>query len=100
MKLLLTIVILSCVGCADVEPFARLSAAHQLNQHSDYLRSTERSYECSKNLQGIVELGVETKGHWEFSVEHQSWIFCGAPFNNDAETYTNKIKVSKKFGGQ
>ena len=98
MRLLLALLL--CSGCANVEPFARIGVATQFNQHSDYLRSTERSYECSKNIQGIIEVGVETKSHWEWSIEHQSWIFCGAPFNSDPETYTGKLKVSKKFGGQ
>ncbi len=84
-------------SCAHVKPYAEVGIAYQFDKYSDYISQTERSWNCN-NPQLDVEVGIETRSHWQLGVHHTSWVNCGS-FNNKPETYSNDIRINKKFWG-
>ena len=87
-------------GCAGWKPYAEIGVGYQLNGETDYWLQQERSWQCSKDPEFLGELGIESSSSWKVAVEHESWVRCGGPFNSDPEVDSNRIKISKKFGGQ
>jgi hypothetical protein len=86
-------------GCAST-PYAELSLGYQLDSGTDYWFQTDRSWQCSKNVQFNGEIGVEFKHDWKIGLHHQSWLLCGGPFNSRPEADQNDIRITKKFGGK
>lgn len=97
-KILIISVLLS--GCSTWKPYAELGLGYQLESSTDYWLQTERSWQCDEQPEFIGELGLESKNKWTIALEHESWLLCGGPFGKGRpEVDSNRLKISKKFGG-
>ena len=93
-------ILLLLVGCAGAKPYAEIGIGYQLDKHTDYWLQTDRSWQCSDQPEFIGELGLETPKNWAIALEHESWVRCGGPFGDGKpEIDSNRIKITKKFGG-
>jgi len=99
MRLGLVLICFLLLGCETTEPYLELGVGYQIDSNTDWLLRTNRDYQC-RNPQFHGEVGLETEDGWTLGYYHQSWLFCGGPFNNRAETYMDAIRITKKFGGQ
>lgn len=86
-------------GCSTMVPYAAFSLGYQIDAHTDYWLRTERTWQCDRNVQFNGELGVELPHNITIGYHHQSWLFCGGPFNSKPEVYQDDIRITKKFGG-
>jgi hypothetical protein len=100
VRRLFPLVILLLSGCAGWKPYAEFGVGYQIEDQTDYWIQQERNWQCSRDPEFIGEIGAESPNRWSVSLEHESWVRCGGPFNRDPEVYSNRIKISKKFGGQ
>ena len=92
------LVLLLLCGCAT--PYAEVSLGYQLDGMTHDFLKTSNQYQCSENVQFNGEVGVEFEDNWRIGYHHQSWLLCGRPFNDYYETYSDDIRVTKKWGGR
>ena len=90
--------ILALTGCAS-SPYAELSLGYQIDGMTDHWLQTERSWQCSKNVQFNGEIGLEFENDWTVGYHHQSWLLCGT-INERPEVHTDDIRITKKWGGK
>ena len=96
----LIVCLLFISGCAAT-PYAEMSLGYQIDGMTDYYLQTDRDWQCNKNVQFNGELGLEFDNNWKVGYHHQSWLMCGGPSNNNhPETYTDDIRITKKWGGK
>jgi hypothetical protein len=93
----------SIYGCASIEErtggslYLDIEAFHQLDGSSDWYVRTERTWQCDINVGAAAELGLSWD-EWEAYYRHQSWWFCGRPFNPEKpELYQDSVGVRKRF---
>lgn len=88
-------------GCAskNVKPFASLGVGYQLEGSTDYWLQRERDWQCDKWQQAWIEAGLEFKNGCSLAIVHQSWWFCGGPFNERPEVDMNSLIGKCKVGG-
>ena len=95
--------LLALTGCAS-SPYIEIGAGYQLDGSTDYWLQTDRSWQCSKNVQFHGEVGLELPEDFiwfdTIAIHHQSWWLCGGPFNHRPEVDTNDIRITKKWGGK
>ncbi len=83
----------------NVKPFASLGVGLQLEGSTDYWLQREREWQCDRWQQAWIEVGVEFKGGCSVAIVHQSWWFCGGPFNERPEVDMNALIGKCKIGG-
>lgn len=94
-------------GCAgsntkvsdNVKPFGSVGIGHLLKGSSAYELQRAREYQCDNWQQAWLEAGLEFKNGCSISVIHQSWWFCGWPFNDRPEVTFNSLVGKCKIGG-
>ena len=97
---IITLVIALLTGCSTAKPYAELGLGYQLDGMTDQLVQTGLKDQCSIQPQFHAELGLELPNDWSLGYHHQSWLFCGGPFNSRPEIYTDDIRLTKKWGGR
>ena len=89
MRLILILVLSLLAGCAG-QPYLEVGLGYQVNAASGWA--------CASPYQGNFEVGVEYE-RFTVGYNHQSHALCGAPFNNKAESWTDDVRITYKFGG-
>lgn len=84
-------------GCETIKPKASIELNYAFPFLTDYWQHSDRSWQCEQP-QFRLELGIETKTHWEVGVYHESMVICGG-HNNRPEIYENGAYVKKTWGG-
>lgn len=92
------LVLLLLAGCAS--PYATIGVAYQIDDQTDYWLQTDRDWQCGKQPQAHIEVGLEFDHQLTVGLHHQSWLMCGGPFNHRPEVYQNDIRIMKKWGGK
>lgn len=95
----LWLLLLMLSGCGAT-PYTTVGLGYQIDGETDYWLQRERTWQCSKQPSAHIEIGLEFENKLTVAAHHQSWLLCGAPFNNDPEVDQNEIRISKTWGGK
>ena len=105
--ILICICMVALSGCAankervergDILFFIELGMGWQNDAMTDQLVQTTHKDQCEKNMPFSGEFGVMLPHHWQLSYEHESWWFCGGPFNEDLpEIYSEEVWLKKRW---
>jgi len=83
------------VGCSHVKPYGELGLSFQFDEYSDWYLQTDRTWQCD-NPKFDLEVGIELHHGWQIGLHHESWLLCDS---GDPETYSNDLRINKKWGG-
>ena len=83
----------------DVKPFGSVGFGYQLEGATDYELRRAREYQCDRWQQAWFEVGLEFRNGCSVAIVHQSWWFCGSPFNERPEVDMNTLIGKCKIGG-
>ena len=97
---LVVLVALLLTACAGWKPYADVAVGIPIDNSTDYWLQKDRDWQCSKPQQAHIELGMESPKYFYVAWNHQSWWFCGRPFNSRPEVYSNQFLFGGRWGGQ
>ena len=88
-------------GCATSfgAPYGKIGIGWQDKDRTDWWLQTDRPDQCDRNPLGYFGAGWDFTRSLSLEYEHQSWVFCGFPFNHHPEITQQNLRLSWKFGG-
>ncbi len=98
LLILVALLLAACVGTPV--PYAEVGVGVQLNSLTDYWLQTDRSWQCDNNLSAHFAGGLEWDNKVKLGIYHDSWWFCGGPFNDKPEVWQAGVRLTKKIGGK